>query len=97
MNLGDFIQQKMSMKALPAPTQAALSLTLPSILSHYLAPDDTEHLIQAIGDYLRTDHFSTAVSKAVGEPTPDETEDEFVSRAKTAISQILSKRLNEVA
>ncbi|MDQ3624482.1 MAG: hypothetical protein M3463_18665 [Verrucomicrobiota bacterium] len=97
MTLGDFIHRKLSGGALSAPAHLALAHGLPLILSRYLGRNDTHQLIQSIEDYLRTDDFSSAVSKMVGEPTPDETEDEFVSRAKTAIQEILTERFNEDA
>jgi hypothetical protein len=94
MKLGDFIHQKLSEQALPAPTQVAISVTLPKILSLYLAGDATKELVQSIEDYLRTEDFASAVSDAVGESKPDETEDQFVSRAKSAIEGILTQRFD---
>jgi hypothetical protein len=95
MTLGDFIHQNLEKKALPGPVRSALSATIPSLLTLYLPPYDSDELAQSIEDYLRTEDFASAISNAVGEPKSDETEDQFVSRAKSAIEEILTRRFNE--
>lgn len=95
MNLGEFIQQNIQVQALPAPAETALQSSLSSLVSHILPPDDTKQFVQTIGDYLRTDDFSKDVARAVGEPAASESEEEFVSRAKLAITEILTKRFRK--
>ena len=95
MTLGEFIHQNLEKKELPGPVQSALNIAIPSVLAVYLPRDNIHELTQSIEDYLRTEDFALAVSNAVGEPNPDETEDQFVLRANSAIYKILTRRFNE--
>lgn len=69
-----------------SPLLAALGNTLPQ--------DTANELVNALSQYAASGEFADAVNQEVPPPKPDESEDEFVRRAKDAIrKQLMDKFL----
>jgi len=59
-----------------------------------LSKDDAKTLTHQVNDLIARDDVMEAISDQVGEPRPDESEDEFVSRAKGVVRQVIMRTLN---
>ena len=94
--VGDFLsEQFVRVPALPAPTSehplepesAALVA-----LRDAVPPDAANRLLTTIEEFVASRDFADAVNQQVPPPQPEESEDQFVQRAKEAIrNQLLGK------
>ena len=92
MSLGTYLQQTGpdSPLALPSGDIQSTALAIREITQD---ATKTEDIVTRISTCVRSDEFATALDMAVGEPLPTETEDEFVARASSSISNLLGQFL----
>ncbi len=93
MSLGHYLQQSGpdSPLALPSSDIQTAALAIRGV-THDAAK--TEDIITRIPTCIRSDEFAAALDQAVGDPLPTETEDEFVARASSSISNLLGQFLS---
>ena len=93
MSLGHFLQQSGpdSPLALPSSVTQATALAIRDVTHD---ASKTEDIITRISTCIRSDEFAAALDQAVGDPLPTETEDEFVVRASSSISNLLGQFLS---
>ena len=73
------------------PMQVSTSAMQSAVVS--LSKRDTKTLTEKVNKLLASDSFMAAISDQVGEPRSDESEDEFVVRAKEAARQVIRQML----
>lgn len=85
--------------ALPAPSSKTVSLAVSSILkaSPFLKmpTDSVEEFSHKVSELATSDVVLNKLSDDIGEPRELETEDEFVDRAKLALTNILKNKLSK--
>lgn len=54
-----------------------------------------ESFTQGVNDIVQSEEFTDELSQTIGTPLPDETEDEFVARAKAKMTDLLRKKLSK--
>ncbi len=93
MRLGHYLQQSGpdSPLALPSSETQRAALAIRGV-THDAAK--AEDIITRISTCIRSDEFAAALDYAVGDPLPTETEDEFVARASSNISNLLGQFLS---
>jgi len=60
-----------------------------------LPPLEAEKAAVRLSDIIQSDKFASELDQNVGDPLPDESEDQYVLRAKTYVRQFLTKYLDE--
>lgn len=55
----------------------------------------TEEFSKKVSQFVHSDEFLDEFSKDIGEPKQNESEDEFVNRAKDAMRNLLRKKLSK--
>ncbi len=93
MSLGHYLQQTGpdSPLALPSPDTQSAALVIRDVTQDTAKAED---IVTRIATCIRSDEFAAALDEAVGEPLPTETEDEFVARASSGISDLLGRFLS---
>ncbi len=94
--VGDFLsEQFVRVLALPAPTSEQPlepELTALAVLGDAVPPDAAKRLLTTLEQFVATSDFADAVNQEVPPPQPEESEDQFVQRAKEAIRNQLLKK-----
>ncbi len=62
------------------------------IAAGFLASNKAAEFSGDVSKFIASKKFSAELSKAVGEPRAEESEDEFVGRAKEAMRNLLKKK-----
>jgi len=94
--LGKIKQRENNTTTLPSVRNIANSISavgIPEIL--VLSKKDNERLGSKIAELATSDSVISDLSKALDRPKETETEDEFVNRAKSALTKILKRKLSE--
>jgi hypothetical protein len=99
MDIKTFYKSWLQNPQLAQPSQNAVSPVQVSVaairsVAVSLSKDDAKSLTKQVNDLLASYDVITAISDRVGEPRPDESEDEFVARAKDIARQVLMRTLN---
>ncbi|WP_423391457.1 hypothetical protein [Burkholderia sp. LMG 21824] len=55
---------------------------------------EVEKFSQRVTDIVQSEQFTDELSRVIGTPLPDETEDEFVKRAKEKMTGLLRKKFS---
>lgn len=94
--VGDFLSEQFRHQiALPRTnSDHALEAESTSIVSleGIVPPDAAKLLVTGLSQYVASAQFAEAVNQEVSPPKPDESEDDFVSRAKETIRKKLMER-----
>lgn len=80
-------------KAVLNQTTAGLAANLTLALSSALGSSKAQEFSESISDLVSSDNFISDLSDRIGTPLASETEDEFVARAKSLMSSLLSEKL----
>lgn len=98
MKINDFIKKSdpqtrsliLNQEQTRASVLSVLSMTNMNLMG--LKPKDSQKISQQISELTHSDEFIDTLSEAIGEPKSDESQDEFVSRAKLTMKNILLAR-----
>jgi len=87
--------------ALSASTQSGLATGIMAIatgglsrVGEIIQQSQIKKFSDEVTKYVTSNKVISELSNGIGEPNPDETEDEFVERASTALREILRKKFN---
>lgn len=93
--LGDFIRDRVSSRGGNSERGLGLPSHLEGALARTLPPDLAARLALSVERLMQSSEFADSVNQSVAQPGPEETEDEFVERAKRALRVILRNQLDQ--
>ena len=86
-----------SMSLMPQTTNTistAISKEINGFGGSIISSDDTAKFSKSLSELAVSDEVITELSNEIGTPRSNETEDEFVERAKSAFGSILKRKLS---
>ncbi|WP_087723439.1 hypothetical protein [Pandoraea sp. PE-S2T-3] len=63
--------------------------------SIFIGNEAEQNFAQAVNEIVQSDAFTDELSQSIGIPLPEETEDQFVARAKAKMTDFLRKKLSK--
>ena len=93
----DFFSQQSGSPTLPSISDVsaliASSISSLSVLGGQMSLKQKEEFSTKVSSLAYSNEFIEELSSQIGKPQPDETEDEFVERAKSTMKKLLSQKL----
>ena len=92
--LGDFLRDCLSdvRSALPPPMDASLEENVRIALREVLPSDQAEPLANNLQQYASSPEFAEQVNRSIPPPKTDESEEQFIERAKAELKRLLLKK-----
>ncbi|MGO9570524.1 MAG: hypothetical protein ACLP5H_23585 [Desulfomonilaceae bacterium] len=66
---------------------------LPAVKAMLIDEKDAEAFEKKVAELVQSDEFIHEISETIGEPMPNESEDEFVSRGQDVMRSLLKRKL----
>lgn len=95
-NFKDFVKSKGRQKVISASSAQALTTQISGTLATTglsISSNDREKFSSEVVQVANSDEVLTELSESIGDPKENESEDEFVERAKSTLANILNNKL----
>ncbi|OBU35960.1 hypothetical protein CTM76_00680 [Photobacterium phosphoreum] len=95
-NFKDFVKFRIGTKMISSSSEQCLTTQISGMLATTdlsISSNDKEKFSSEVVQVANSDEVLTELSESIGEPTENESEDEFVERAKSTFAKILKNKL----
>lgn len=95
-NFKDFVKSRAGQKAISPSSSQSLTTQISGSLATTainISSSDREKFSSEVVQVANSDEVLTELSESIGDPKENESEDEFVERAKSTLAKILKNKL----